>query len=110
MSFVGKLAEHSVGQYNIQKAFITANGVTLREGIMDSNETEAIFKRRLIEEAKAVTLLIDYTKFNMIAHETVCPVNKITRIFTDDKADPVVLKQYTDIGIEVVVVSAQQPD
>lgn len=103
MSFQGKLTEHSIGSYNIQKAFISAKGLGIEEGVMDTNELEASVKRKMIETAKEVILLADYSKFSKIAHVTVCPIEKITRIITDNKADPEILKKYRSMGIEVIV-------
>ena len=103
MSFCGRLAEHSVTIYNIQKAFMSAFGVGFNEGIMETNELEASFKRKAIEAAKEVTVLVDHTKFHKIAHETVCGIKKVNRIITDDRADPEDLKKYEDAGIDVVI-------
>lgn len=103
MSFQGQLTEYSITNYNIQKAFISAKGIGLEEGVMDTNETEANIKRKMIETAKEITLLADYSKFSKIAHVTVCPINKINRIITDNKADPEVISKFRDKGIEVII-------
>lgn len=104
MSFQGQLAESSIKNYNIHKAFISAKGVGIEEGVMDSNEPEARVKKRMIEAAREVILLVDHTKFLKLAHETVCPIDKITRIITDSKVDPQIVQEYQERGIEMMVV------
>lgn len=103
MSFQGQLAENSIENYNIQKCFISTKGVGLKEGIMDTNEAEAEVKRRMIEAAKEVILLADYSKFTKIAHVTVCPIEKVHKIITDRKTDPEIIKEYRNRGIDVIV-------
>jgi|AGTN01.1.fsa_nt_gi Transcriptional regulators of sugar metabolism len=103
MSFQGQLAESSIGNYNIQKAFISAKAVGVNEGIMDTNEVEANVKRKMLERAKDITLLADYSKFSKIAHVTVCSIDRINRIITDKGTSPDRIKQFTDKGIEVIV-------
>jgi DeoR/GlpR family transcriptional regulator of sugar metabolism len=61
MSFQGQLTEYTIQKYNIHKAFISAKGVSLEEGVMDSNEFEAEIKRKMIDAAKEVILLADHT-------------------------------------------------
>jgi len=103
MSFQGQLAEYSIGNYNIQKAFISAKGIGFEEGIMDTNEVEASVKRKMIETAKEIILLADYSKFEKIAHVTVCPLDKVSTIITDSKAAPERIKKFRDRGIKVIV-------
>lgn len=103
MSFQGQLAENSIGNYNIQKAFISAKAVGADEGIMDTNEVEASVKRKMLEKAKDITLLADNSKFLKIAHVTVCPIDRINRIITDKGTGPDVIKDFTDRGVEVII-------
>ncbi|MGI6113176.1 MAG: DeoR/GlpR family DNA-binding transcription regulator [Mahellales bacterium] len=103
MSFQGQLTEYTIQKYNIHKAFISAKGVSLEEGVMDSNEFEAEIKRKMIDAAKEVILLADHTKFEKLTHVTICPIDKVTTIVTDDKADPEMLQVYKHHGIKVVI-------
>jgi DeoR/GlpR family transcriptional regulator of sugar metabolism len=104
MSFQGKNAERTISSYNLQKAFISAEAVGLDEGIMDTNEAEASVKRCIIEVAREVTLLADHSKFENMAHITVCPLENIDRIITDAKTDTRIIEELRNRGIEVIVV------
>lgn len=103
MSFQGKVAENSIENYNIQRAFISAKAISANEGIMDTNEVEANVKRKMLDKAKDITLLADNSKFSKIAHVTVCSIDRINRIITDKGTSTDVLKEFTDRGIEVII-------
>jgi len=104
MSFQGTNAENTIASYNLQKAFISAEAIGLNEGIMDTNEAEASVKRCMIDVAREVTLLVDHSKFAKMAHITVCKLDKVHRIITDDKTDKEIIKKLKEKGIEVIVV------
>jgi len=108
MSFQGSHAEHCIESYNIQKAFMSAKGISLDEGIMDTNEFEAGIKRKMIENAKTVILLADHSKFSRTAHITVCPADRIDIIVTDSKTDPDVIKSFQAKGIKVIIAGSGQ--
>lgn len=104
MSFQGRNAENMISSYNLRKAFISAEALSFKEGIMDTNEGEACIKRAMIEAAGEVTLLIDHTKFTKMGHITVCPVTRINRIITGSGVDPETIEMFLGKGIEFVVV------
>lgn len=105
MSFQGKNAEDAIFSYNLQKAFVSAEAVGVKEGIMDTNESEANVKRCMIEVAREVTLLVDHTKFTKMAHITVCKLDKVHRVITDDKTDKEIIKKLKEKGIEVIIAN-----
>jgi DeoR family transcriptional regulator, glucitol operon repressor len=104
MSFQGGNAEKTIASYNLQKAFISAEAVGLNEGIMDTNEAEASVKRCMIDTAREVTLLADHSKFDNMAHITVCSLENIDRLITDAKTDTNIVEGLRQKGIEVIVV------
>ncbi len=63
-----------------------------------------MYKRKMLEKAKDVTLLADHSKFSKIAHVTVCHIDKINRIITDKGTSQDIIKDFRDKGIEVIVV------
>ena len=100
-SFGGRLVNICIDQYNIQKVFLSSNAVSLREGVMDSNDANVVIKRKLVESAKEKYLLVDHTKFTRIAHETVCPIDKINRIITDSGTDREKLREISSAGVDI---------
>jgi len=104
LSFQGEAVSNTVNTYNISKAFISAKALDFENGVMDSNEEEAIVKRIILEKARDVTLLVDHAKLSHMAHVTVCPVNRINRIITSSLADAHIMDKFRRAGIDVIVV------
>ncbi|HIY02160.1 MAG TPA: DeoR/GlpR family DNA-binding transcription regulator [Candidatus Blautia faecipullorum] len=105
MSFRGRTAEKTIHSYNLQKAFISCAALDLNKGIMDTSEAETNVKKSMIEEAKEIYLLADSSKFNGIAHVTVCGLDKITAVITDDAIEEDVLQKFRRAGVRVIVAS-----
>src|SRR5690625_6013645 len=62
LSFVGPLAETSLSNYHVNKAFISCHSFHLSYGISDSNELQARIKKKMIECAKEVYIMVDHTR------------------------------------------------
>lgn len=87
MSFVGPLAERSLDMYHVSKAFISCKGLHLKHGPTESNEQQAIVKRKMIEIADECYLLVDHSKFDFQSFTNICGLERITMIVTDSKID-----------------------
>ncbi|GFR38367.1 putative HTH-type transcriptional regulator YulB [Insulibacter thermoxylanivorax] len=87
LSFVGPLAESSLEQYHVNKAFISCKGVHLDRGATESNELQARLKKRMIEIADEVYLLVDYSKFNVNEFSQAAPCEAFHTLITDAKAE-----------------------
>ena len=57
----------------------------------------------MIKNARETYLLMDSSKIGGIAYVTTCPAASITKIVTDDGADPAVVKQIEDLGTEMIL-------
>jgi len=105
MSFRGILAEKAISSYNLQKAFISCAAVDAQRGIMDTSEQEVRVKLRMIDETEEVYLLADSSKFNRIAHVTVCDFSRITAIITDDEIDLETVEKFKHIGVNIIIAT-----
>ncbi|WP_102275773.1 DeoR/GlpR family DNA-binding transcription regulator [Cytobacillus massiliigabonensis] len=93
LALVGPLAEKSLGNYYVDKAFISCKGIDPEWGISDSNEFQALVKKKIIEISDTVYLLADYSKFGTKAFSHICHLNQIDRIITDCKTPNKELKR-----------------
>lgn len=66
LSLVGPLAERTLENYYVDKAFISCRGVTVREGVTDSSDQEVELKRRMLRAARRKILLADSSKFAQV--------------------------------------------
>lgn len=69
--------------YNIQKAFMAATAVNIRNGAMNSAFDERSIKQKIVEKAEQVYLLADSTKFGKNALLTYCTLEELDAIVTD---------------------------
>lgn len=69
-------------RFYVDKAFIGASGLT-DQGPNEVHSSAAWVKRRMLQQAKRSYLLLDSTKFNVLRHELVCPLEEISELITD---------------------------
>jgi DeoR/GlpR family transcriptional regulator of sugar metabolism len=91
-------------RFNVGKAIIGASRVDA-QGPSDVNSTSVWIKRVMIERAQETILVADHGKFDNTAFETVCPLEEIDFLVTDDKP-PVALTRALDrAGVKLHVAS-----
>ncbi len=100
-ALVGDIAQGTLRQFRVDKAFIGANGVSLRFGVTTPNVIEAATKRAMMENAREIFLVIDSSKFDQVSFSLICPVNTIDYIVTDriEESERV---QYEKIGVRII--------
>jgi DeoR/GlpR family transcriptional regulator of sugar metabolism len=70
---------------NIQKSFICAGGITVRNGISDFNMQEAVTRKIIIERSQEVFVAADSSKFDKDVAINIAALNKISYIITDSQ-------------------------
>ena len=98
---VGPVAEQTARQFQCDLAFISAPAINAELGLMDTDLDGVAVKQCLLEHATQVYAVLDHTKLGRTAFATVCGVRALTGIVTDDGADPAVLREYREIGLEI---------
>jgi DeoR family transcriptional regulator, aga operon transcriptional repressor len=104
ISLVGPLAEKSLRNFNVDKAFLGVDGFDTRKGIYTPNVEEARLNEIMIEVSKEVILLTDSSKFNKRSFAFICTVAEIDKVITDSKIKDEDRKKLEDEGVEVIVV------
>lgn len=102
LSLSGALSEFNISNFNVEKAIIGAGGIT-DEGISDFIADEAALRSKVIQNAKTVIVLADFTKFGVRAMCRVCAWEDIDILITDDKAPKDILRQIGKKGVEVII-------
>lgn len=100
-AMVGFIAEDTLRQFRVDKAFIGANGVSIKFGVTTPNSMEANVKRAMMENAKEVYLCVDSSKFNEVTFSLICPVSRVNYIITNNMEDEEKVK-YKKLGVEVI--------
>lgn len=101
LSVSGSMAEENMRRFNVDKAFIGGAGVT-ESGITDFHIGEAGLRRQIIENARQVIVLADYSKFGVRAVSNVCALKDVDILITDEKTPQQMLEMLEDRGIRVI--------
>lgn len=103
-SLVGAWGLPLFSRINIRRAFVGAAGFTLEEGLTDIMEEEAQLKGAMVEAAREVVAIIDYSKWSRVASATFCRIESVSRIITDEQAPAPMVESVRSRGIPVQVV------
>ncbi|MBY3620236.1 DeoR/GlpR transcriptional regulator [Acinetobacter sp. CUI P1] len=104
MSFVGHLAERSLELYHVDKMFFSCKGFHLERGASESNELQAMVKRKMISIAEQVILLCDSSKFGIQAFTHVATTSELDVVITDYSPAADQLKQLQELNIAITTV------
>ncbi|PKM50942.1 MAG: DeoR family transcriptional regulator [Firmicutes bacterium HGW-Firmicutes-7] len=101
---VGAISVEMLKRFNVQKAFVGVNGITLENGLTTPYLEEAEIKRAMLAIASERIIITDHTKFQKVALCQIAPLSMIDKIITDKKLSDNEYNQYinNDILIERV--------
>lgn len=102
LSYVGPLAERSLGHYHVEKFFFSCQGIHPAGGISESNELQALVKQKMLSISDEAYLLADYSKFGVRAFAHVADFKSVGYLITDQRTDKTILSALQDQGIEVI--------
>ncbi|OQA22278.1 MAG: Glucitol operon repressor [Actinobacteria bacterium ADurb.Bin346] len=104
LSLVGPIADNAFRNIFADTAFIGISGIDLEKGITAVDFIEAQTKRYIINCAKHVVALCDYSKIGHISINFVAPVKKINTFISDMEADKGFTEKLQEMEIEVILV------
>ncbi|CAK6473239.1 DeoR/GlpR family DNA-binding transcription regulator [Peribacillus castrilensis] len=104
LSFVGPIAEKSLTMYHVNKTFLSCKGIHLEEGLSDSNEGQALLKKKMIERSDAVILMVDSSKFGKKAFSLIVPPSEVDEVITDREIDEASRKLLEKRNVKVTIV------
>ena len=81
---MGDIAVEVVRRFHANKAFISAYGINFDAGVTSIGSPQMQVKKAILEVSDEINLLVDSSKFGGGYIMVVCPLEKITRIITDD--------------------------
>lgn len=103
ISLVGPMAEKSLRNLNVDKAFLGVDGIDTRYGLYTPNIEEARLNEIMIEISREVILLVDSSKFKVRSLALICPISRIHKVITDTNLQPDDKKRLEDAGVNVIV-------
>ncbi|NPV67111.1 MAG: DeoR/GlpR transcriptional regulator [Anaerolineae bacterium] len=102
LSMVGHITEQALREVRIDKVIIGMRAVSPEAGLTNDYLPEIMTDRAILQVAPENILVVDHTKLGKTASAYVAPIDRITRLVTNREADPALLAQIRQMGIEVI--------
>lgn len=99
---VGHFARPVIEAMTIDLLFIGVDAVSAKYGAATRHDDEGEINQEMANRAQRVVVVADSMKLGQRAFCTICPPAQIDTLLTDDGADPVVVREFEDAGIEVI--------
>ena len=103
-SLVGTLGEEMLTRLHAAKGFFSAHGVTVPQGLSESNIQEGQLKSIMVNHASQVIALADSSKLGRSSFTTFCPFKQIDRLITSGKDAKELIQPFVERDLEVVLV------
>lgn len=102
--FHGYFAENAIRQMYARVAFVGADAVDLRGGIMSHNQNDVPLKQSIIQNSQKTILVCDHTKFGTTAFMHVAPLKQFDIVITGKELDEKYVSAMREQEIEVELV------
>lgn len=99
----GRLADLTLEEISIDVAVIGGNALDARTGLSCHNEAEAAVARAVSRNALQTIAVVDSSKLGKQAFARVCDASQLSVVITDHDADPLVVAELEERGVEVVL-------
>ena len=106
-SFAGPLALRSLRDLRVDHAFISAKGLVLPDGLMDTDLDEIEVKRAMISAAARVTALVDSSKLGTRALGCIAPLEAFDLLITDSGLDRAAQQELEARDLELHVIDVE---
>jgi DeoR family transcriptional regulator of aga operon/DeoR family fructose operon transcriptional repressor len=103
-SLTGLGGSEFLKQFNFQKGFFGAKGLTLEDGLTDVNSDEVAVKRDWVAYARRVIAIVDSSKWGRVGFASFASIDQIDCVISDEGAPPDMLVALRKAGVEVIIV------
>ncbi|GLV57433.1 GntR family transcriptional regulator [Dictyobacter sp. S3.2.2.5] len=102
-ALVGPMAEQSLSQMFVGKAFIGVTGINAAYGLTGPNQLEALTHKKTIERAQQTIVLADHSKLGQVALHAIAPISAVHTLITDGAAPAQPVQDIKDAGVAVTL-------
>lgn len=99
----GAIAHQMLDQFKVNKAFISAGGISLSEGITEYNVDEALLSRKMMQRTEEAILVADHSKFGVTTFAHIAPIEQISMIVTDSGCAEEWVEALNKLDVEVLL-------
>jgi len=104
MSLVGIDGLALLQQFNIQKGFFGAHGLSLREGLTDVSAAEAQVKHRMARMCRQIIAVLDESKWGRVGLASFARLDELYCVITSKQAPEELVQPVRAAGINVIQV------
>lgn len=101
---VGPKAVEGIKEIGVNKVFLAASGLDMKNGLTENHIFSAEIKRAMVESANQVILLLDSHKMGKSFFMDLCPLSKVDVLITDTGIPSDYLSFFKEKGIETIIV------
>lgn len=105
MSISGAQALEYINSINIDLAFISPSGLSLKNGFTSGNFNECELKKTIVNKAREVIMLLDAAKFEKDLPYTFCQLKDIHMIITNTALPPVFMEEAARSNVRIVIAN-----
>jgi len=98
----GRIAEQNIATYRAKKAFLGADGISLKHGLSSYDEQEAMVTKKMAEQSQTVFLLCDSSKIEKDSFFHFAPMDLVHYLITDSFSDAELQKAYNRTGVQII--------
>jgi DeoR family transcriptional regulator, fructose operon transcriptional repressor len=102
MCTLGPMVKQGVSILSVDKYFMSASGITVRNGATDPDMREAEVKQAMMQAAGEIILVADSSKFGLVKLVKICPIQSLRRIVTDDTLPAQTAAELEAEGVEII--------
>jgi len=99
----GPLVEKNIRMFRADKSFIGADALSLKDGLMTTDEYTSKIDEEMIRRGSEVILVVDSSKFNSVSFVSFANVNNIDIIISDRGVDDAVKKEFEGKGVKLIL-------
>jgi DeoR/GlpR family transcriptional regulator of sugar metabolism len=103
LSMIGHITEQALREVRVDKVFVGMRGIDISAGLTSDYLPEVMTDRAIMDMSGKVIILADSTKLGHIASGYVAPIERMTTLITDSKAEPELITQLQARNIEVIL-------
>lgn len=99
----GSITTENVKTYHVNKFFSGINKLNLEKGIASVDTSHAMVKRAMIDAADETYILVDHTKFGNAEMFSVCGMDRIKCIITDNAIEAEIIEKAKAQNVEILI-------
>ncbi|MCM3781798.1 DeoR/GlpR family DNA-binding transcription regulator [Neobacillus mesonae] len=100
----GGISHTLLHQFKVNKAFISAGGVSMSDGVTDYLLEEALLSRTMMERSEESILVADYSKFGQSTFAQIAKVEQFSMVITDQNCTKEWKNLLHKMDIELITV------